>query len=716
MARTGQSEVPIAPLPGRGHPLSVGITAGSSQGIDQAVAAAFLEACPDAFIGVDPDFNVILWNRGAERLFGWRAEQVLGSPPPHLDDMQEAAHRENLWEPDAEAFPELEHRRHYEGHVVPVVVLSETTIRDASGKVLGWGRFLRGVERGELRLSLRNDLSMRFVEAARVEEVRAALGFALEQLFDIRRAVILEPVDGVIRGRFGVGLPTEDAEAAQVRDPQIVRDVATDRIASPATVAGAPALLVPMGPRVHGMALALLDGSLPPGGEAIPLATALAGEAWAALRRVELVAELEAKVEILQATAAVAAAAGPHLEQVLDAVCGEAARALSCERAGIYLSDADELRLAAMYGARADDFADEGLATAARVLAGGEPEILADLRQERVDGPWHPDSGAVAVLGIPLSVSDRAVGVLLVAHTDANPRGFTNLCRSVASAIGQQAALAIENALLLSNERTAVQRLEDMDQRKADYVAGICHDLRSPLTSLLGFVRTMRRLDEDATPDERREYLQIMERQANRLMGLIDDMLMGARLEAGRLEPDEHEPVDLSALVVGVLTGLPPERRRRVSVDAAAPVWVCGDRRQLERVVQNLVDNALNHTPAASFVEIGLSADADDAVLRVRDHGPGIPEALRADLFSRYGRGATPSSGSTGLGLFIVRGIVTAHEGTVTAESASGEGACFEVRLPATDHPVESPDQPGCPCKVASASARRPSARAPHRS
>jgi PAS domain S-box-containing protein len=658
----------------------VATTAGSP-GIDQAVAAAFLAACPDAFIGVDTDFNVILWNPAAEHLLGWRADQVLGAPPPHLDPAQDAAIRDTLWEPDAEVFPELEYRTHADGHVVPVVVLSETALRDAAGEIVGWGRFLRGVEGGELRLSLRNDLSVRFVEAVRVDEVRAALAFALEQLLGIRRAAVLRPVDGVLCGHLGLGMPLEDAESAVVDDPGLVRRVTQDRIASSATVDGRPALLIPMGPRADGAALVLLDVTTDVGGDAIHLVTALAGEAWAALRRVELVGELEAKVEILQATAAVAASAGLDLDEVLDVVCRHAARALSCGRAAIYLGQGQEVALAHLHGAHRAVTGD-GMATAAHLLAADGTEVLGDVRHDPAAGPWHADTGAVTVLGAPLAISDRTLGVLLVAHTDASPRGFTSRCRMVASALAQQAALAIENAQLYAKERTAVRSLEDAHQRKADYVDGICHDLRSPLTSLLGFIRTLRRLDEDATAADRREYLAIMERQAVRLRGMIEDMLVGARLEAGRLEPDERAEIDLAELVADVLSVLPPDRRRRVTVAGRDGVRVRGDRRQLERVVQNLVDNALNHTPPTTTVEVTHSIDDRAAVLRVRDHGAGIPEAVQATLFTRYARGGPPATGSTGLGLYIVRGIVAAHGGTVTATSTPGDGACLEVRLP----------------------------------
>jgi two-component system, OmpR family, phosphate regulon sensor histidine kinase PhoR len=244
--------------------------------------------------------------------------------------------------------------------------------------------------------------------------------------------------------------------------------------------------------------------------------------------------------------------------------------------------------------------------------------------------------------------------------------------------------LPTANARRYTGEQTTVRRLEELDQLKADYVAGITHDLRSPLTALLGFVRTLRRMDTEASAAERREYLEIMERQANRLAGLVEDMLVGARLDAGRLEPDELVHVDLIALAREVVDALAPPHRQSVTVTGETGD-VCGDRRQLERVLQNLIDNALVHGPSGSTVEVDVACEGRDVVVRVRDAGPGVPVELMGRLFARYARAGRGRAGSTGLGLYIVRGIVEAHGGRVGVDSTPGEGSTFEVRLPAMD-------------------------------
>ncbi|MDZ7790062.1 MAG: GAF domain-containing protein [Xanthomonadales bacterium] len=125
---------------------------------------------------------------------------------------------------------------------------------------------------------------------------------------------------------------------------------------------------------------------------------------------------------------------------------------------------------------------DEGLALAAEVVRTGEEVLHQDVTAcEIAEGPWHADAGAVAVMGLPLQVAHRTVGALVVAHTIAQPRGFTSLCQQVGAAVAQQAALAVEHARLFEVERDNVQRLEELDRMKADWMAGVTHDLKAPL-------------------------------------------------------------------------------------------------------------------------------------------------------------------------------------------------------------------------------------------
>jgi PAS domain S-box-containing protein len=652
--------------------------------IDQAVATAFISDSPDAFVAVDTAFRVIAWNRAAEHLFGWSAEEVLGRIPPHLIAEQEADIRSVLWGPIIEGFPDIEERWHRDGHAVAVRIERETALRDVDGEVLGWGRFMRAASIDEVRLRLRNVLSVRLAEAVSLDDVRRSIAEPLERLLGARRAVVIRRHGNGSTTPIGLGIEQAEAELLEI-DEGLLRAVSSSRIAGRTTVrvdgTDVPTVLVPMGS--DRWVFALLQELRPLPDDALPLLTAIAGEAWAALRRLELVTGLEARIAVLEASNAVSRTAGLDLQTLLTGICEQVAMALGCERVGIYLLESDDaLRLGHLLG-HDDEEAAASAGTAVRVLLGDDVRILLPGEGlEDLTGPWSPATGTAAVMVMPLRRGEHVVGAIVASHTADSPGGFARLSRHVGEAVAQHAATAVENARLFSGTRMDLDRLEELDERKADYVAGVSHDLRSPLAGMLASVRTMRRLEGIASAEERAEYLEITERQIGRLTGMVEDMLLGARLEAGRLRPDTTTRVDLGGLVDDLHQLLAPAHRERVRLSAGEAAEVCGDLRQLERVAQNLIDNALLHTPESTRIDVRTDRDGTAAILRVNDDGPGIPEAALSGIFARYGTGERRATGSTGLGLYTTRGIVESHGGTIEVRSSAEAGTTFVVRLP----------------------------------
>lgn len=659
-------------------------------GLAHIAAAAFIEGMPHAFVAVDPQFNIIAWNPAAERLFGYAAEEVLGRPPTYLPDNDDRVLRSTLGHGSGDNLPGIFTRYRRDGTPIQVWVEREIALRDPVGELIGYGRFIRPVVNEQLRLYQRNLVSQELARAVRLQEVREVLARVASDVLHAERAVVFRPSDGEeLVGAMGAGILQEHVEALRLA----VAEPARTAMGVGTMVEGtldlpegpAPALLVPMGPAVEGWVLALVypHGVHEPY-EIADVARALGTEVWEALRRLELVGDLEAQVEILEATAAVRGTAGLDLEALLEGVSRAALDALSCERVGVYLGEPDALErvhyLSTTVEHPSGETSEPGAGFAVAVLRRGQAVVVQDADDTALlDGPWSREAGAVAVLGLPLRIGDRTLGTMVVAHTTIAPRGFTRLCMAVGDAVGKEAALAIDNARLFANERETVRRLEELDRLKADYVAGITHDLRTPLTLLLGFVRTLRGLDDRATTEERREYLEIMERHALRLTGMVGDLLLSARMEAGNLAPDERCEIELAALVRESVASLDPDRRARVVPVLDDGLASHGDSLQLQRVVQNLVDNALKYSKGA--VRIELERAGDDALLRVRDEGPGIPAEDVPLLFTRYSRGRDRGHSGTGLGLSIVRGIVEAHGGMVAVEPST-VGACFAVRLP----------------------------------
>jgi two-component system, OmpR family, phosphate regulon sensor histidine kinase PhoR len=246
--------------------------------------------------------------------------------------------------------------------------------------------------------------------------------------------------------------------------------------------------------------------------------------------------------------------------------------------------------------------------------------------------------------------------------------------------------------LLTFRDLTPLRRVEEM---RADFVANASHELRTPLAALSGFIETLQgSARDDAKARER--FLAIMQEQARRMARLIDDLLSLSRIELNaHRRPDT--PADLVPIlrqVVDSLQTLARDRGVTVNIEAAGPLMVPGDRDELVRVFENLVENALKYGATGERVDIKLALatsvdDEQEATVSVRDYGPGIaPEHLPrlTERFYRVDVRESRAQGGTGLGLALVKHILNRHRGRLAIESAPGAGASFIVHLPVNGH------------------------------
>jgi two-component system OmpR family sensor kinase len=242
---------------------------------------------------------------------------------------------------------------------------------------------------------------------------------------------------------------------------------------------------------------------------------------------------------------------------------------------------------------------------------------------------------------------------------------------------------------LLGHVSAALTARQDSETRVRQFVADASHELRTPLASIRGYAELTRRGREPVPPDVA-YALGRVESESTRMTGLVEDLLLLARLDNGRAVA--REPVDLTRLLVDAVSDARvagPDHHWALELPAE-PVEVRGDADRLHQVVANLLGNARTHTPPGSTVTAGLAAADGAVLLRVADDGPGIPEALLPRVFERFARGdgsRSRAAGSTGLGLAIVAAVAEAHGGTVSVDS-SPAGTAFTVRLPATPVPV----------------------------
>ena len=307
------------------------------------------------------------------------------------------------------------------------------------------------------------------------------------------------------------------------------------------------------------------------------------------------------------------------------------------------------------------------LLTAALLSA---PFVL--LVQDLRGAPLNVPAVVIAATAISILVVLRLRGILrALERLRANERSAR------ADAEQAQMLLALQN-----------DQLVEADKLKDEFVALISHDLRTPLTSIIGYVELALEDVEPPLDDERRGYLQVVSRSSERLLRLVDDLLFVARLQAGRLVLERSE-LDLRLIAEQAAEEARPRAEgKQITLEFSGdpPVMIDGDKGRLFQLLDNLISNAIKFTPAGGRVDVRAVVEGTGAVLEVSDTGIGLGPGeakLVFDRFFRSSRVVAQQVPGTGLGLFIARAIVEAHEGKIAVSSRDGGGTTFRVQLPA---------------------------------
>jgi two-component system phosphate regulon sensor histidine kinase PhoR len=237
-------------------------------------------------------------------------------------------------------------------------------------------------------------------------------------------------------------------------------------------------------------------------------------------------------------------------------------------------------------------------------------------------------------------------------------------------------------AIAVAADRTALLAIEHV---RREFVANVSHELRTPLSAIKLMLETVLISDDDA--EARTLFLPQIAREVERMIRLVEDLLELARSESGnvQLRREIFDLTDVATSVVNTFAQRSVGAGIELDLDAPEEVFVDADRNRLTQVALNLVDNALRHTPSGGTVTVEIASEGQNALLRVRDTGRGIPYHDLPHIFERFyvvDRSRTREHAGTGLGLSIARHIVTAHGGTLTAHSIYGRGATFVCRLP----------------------------------
>jgi signal transduction histidine kinase len=398
-------------------------------------------------------------------------------------------------------------------------------------------------------------------------------------------------------------------------------------------------------------------------------------------------------------TAVLTGVAAQDLDSSIQLMAGAIGRDLGYESLTIMLREGDHLIVKGMYGM---PFYDRpiplGEGVTGTVAATGRAMIVPDVREFPMYIQGDPEM--CSEMAAPMKIGEEVVGVVDV--ESRTPNAFHEAALDVLSRLADQIALVAHSNRLLSQQRESMSRLQELDQMKSDFIAITSHELRTPITAIRGFVKTLLRNRERLSGDQIASFMNIIDRQSERLARLVEDLLFVSRIEAGTIRV-QMEEVTFAGFMKDVVDALTPQGRSRVWLDVdRTDLRVVIDPNRTEQILRNLIENALKFSPPDS--QVFLTGKVEDGVIRisVADQGVGISKEEIPRIFERFhqaGEVMTREAEGAGLGLYITKRLVEAMEGEISVESNPGEGTTFRVTLPLrtteTVEDVEEPSQNG---------------------
>lgn len=378
------------------------------------------------------------------------------------------------------------------------------------------------------------------------------------------------------------------------------------------------------------------------------------------------------------------------LDDVLSMILDSALDLLEADEGSVMLLDetGDTLRVACLRSSR-PELVKDALVKVGKAVAGwvaehrepllisgaAKPDFFIDL--ERKERPLSSS------MSVPLMSKSDLLGVLNISDVDGN-RDFSEYDLRAFGLFAEHAAIAIRNARAYETERLAFFRLEEANRLKTEFVALLSHELRTPLTAIIGSVRALKGKQSQPADESSLDFIDILERQSQKLLRLIEDILAAARAEATpELRRVSFDLAELARQAVDALLGT--GTTSPVMVDAPGPAMAFGDPGAMEQVITNLLDNAIKYSPVGAPLRVRVWDEPGSVAVKVADEGKGIPINEVKAIFEPF-RQVEPTerraTGGVGLGLYIVRNLVESMGGEVKVESVEGKGSTFTVMLP----------------------------------
>ncbi|MFY9587686.1 MAG: ATP-binding protein [Actinomycetota bacterium] len=373
-----------------------------------------------------------------------------------------------------------------------------------------------------------------------------------------------------------------------------------------------------------------------------------------------------------------------QLDQVLEIILRHSSRLVTATEGAVLLLDPEEGVLTVASALPSDltgtfPIGDDLPGTVARTRLA----TLVPTPEDVARYPWLAGRNVTSSMCAPLVAGGQLIGTLILSTTE--DRYFGEYDLRLLMLFAEQAAVAINNAQAFTREQESVSRLADLDRLKTDFIATTTHELKTPLTSLMGYAQILRKRSADLAPEQREEFFNIMARQGEKILRLIEELLQSSRIEAGASKL-RREPLDLRSIAKDVesgLSGLAKTHTLHFDVPEG-DLGLFGDPTALEHVFTNLLENALKYSEPGTEIRLTVEEDESEVMIKITDQGQGIDPEDLPHIFERFrqsnGKGRTRNS--VGLGLYIVRSLVNAHGGRVWADSQLGKGTTFTIALP----------------------------------
>jgi len=404
--------------------------------------------------------------------------------------------------------------------------------------------------------------------------------------------------------------------------------------------------------------------------------------------------ELEATMQRMRQVQTVTEVALSHLslDKLLAELLDRVRDAIDVDTVAILLLEADEQLVAwATKGIELDVQirVPMGAGFAGRVAEQKQPIAVDNIENTSLHTPFLREHGVKSLLGVPLLLGGRVLGVIHVGRRMHRP--FTEDDTRLLELVAFRVALAIDNARLFEQERAARREAEAASRAKDEFLTTISHELRTPLTPIIGWVHMIR---NGLLPEKESLHgLEIIERNSHSLKRLINDLLDMSAILSGKMRMEQKPVTVQNAVREAVETVRTYADTNRVKIeltlDDSQETIVTGDRARLVQAFSNLLDNAVKFSRPGNLVRISCQRNGNAATVHVEDEGRGISSDFLPFVFERFRQedgSKTRAHGGLGLGLALVKSFVEAHQGTVNADSAGpGLGSRFTITLPCTD-------------------------------